>query len=64
MNNKENVKREADEEECKCGKAGKSQSLKDDETNPDDIVGASNYERAEADNRKGFLLSRLLFTIG
>ena len=42
MNNKENVKREADEEECKCGKAGKSQSLKDDETNPDDIVGASN----------------------
>ncbi len=53
MNNKENVKREADEEECKCGKAGKSQSLKDDETNPDDIVGASNYERAEADQSKG-----------
>lgn len=53
MDDKENVKREADEKQCGCGKAGKSQSLKNDETNPDDIVGASNYERAEADQSKG-----------
>lgn len=53
MDEKEDVKRKTDEQQCKCGKAGKSQSLKDDETNPDDIVGASNYERAEADQSKG-----------
>lgn len=53
MDDKENVTREADEQSCKCGEAGKSQSMKDDETNTDDIIGASNYERAEADQSKG-----------
>lgn len=53
MNDKENVRNKVDEKQGKCGEAGKSQSLKDDETNPDDIVGASNYERAEADQSKG-----------
>lgn len=53
MDDMENVKEEADEKQCKCGEAGKSQSLKDDETNTEDIIGASNYERAEADQSKG-----------
>ena len=53
MDDQENVKGRTDEESCGCGEVGKSQSLKDDETNPDDIIGASNYERAEADQSKG-----------
>lgn len=50
---KKNMKSEIRSEQGKCGKAGKSQSLKDDETNVNDIAGASHYERAEADMSKG-----------
>ena len=54
MENKEkNVKKMPVSQQKGCGKAGKSQSLKDDETNTDDIIGASHYERAEADLSKG-----------
>lgn len=39
---------------CKgAPKPGKSQKMKDDQTTEDDIVGASNYERAESDQSKG-----------
>ncbi len=39
---------------CKgASKPGKSQKMKDDQTTEDDIVGASNYERAESDQSKG-----------
>lgn len=41
---------------CGCkgkGQLGKSQRMQDDKTTEDDIVGASNYERAESDQSKG-----------
>lgn len=34
-------------------KPGRSQSLKDDEMTTEDLVGTSNYERAESDQSKG-----------
>lgn len=34
-------------------KGRKKSVFKNDETNTDDIIGASNYERAEADQSKG-----------
>ena len=37
----------------KSGKFGKSQKMKEDDTTENDIVGASNYERAESDQSKG-----------
>ena len=57
------VKKEADKQSkpttikgCGCGnteKPGKSQKMANDETTEDDILGASNYERAESDQSKG-----------
>lgn len=39
---------------CEGGvKPGKSQTMKYDETTENDILGASNYERAESDQSKG-----------
>lgn len=62
------VKKESDKQSkpttikgCGCGnteKPGKSQKMANDETTEDDIQGASNYERAESDQRKGFLPNR------
>lgn len=53
MNDRKKQKPQANEGMGLCKRVGKSQSLKNDETNTDDIVGASNYERAEADQSKG-----------
>ena len=42
-----------------CGgseKPGKSQRMQQDETTENDIVGASNYERAESDQSKGMFV--------
>lgn len=38
---------------CGAEKPGKSQKMADDQTTENDILGASNYERAESDQSKG-----------
>lgn len=61
MNDKmkgKNKKEESGKAHAGCGcqgasKPGKSQKMKDDESTENDIVGASNYERAESDQSKG-----------
>lgn len=43
------IKNDTGGQRGKCGKIGRSQSIENDETNTNDIAGASHYDRAEAD---------------
>lgn len=57
MENKtqENVPEESQSGTCRtaCGGLGQSQALETDETNTEDMIGTSHYERAERDMSKG-----------
>lgn len=54
MNNKENKPKPQAKGGCEgAEKPGKSQKMANDETTENDIIGASNYERAESDQSKG-----------
>ena len=54
MNNKENNPKPQAQGGCEgAEKPGKSQKMANDETTENDIIGASNYERAESDQSKG-----------
>lgn len=58
--NDETMENEQEKQETTCGcgcegaeKPGKSQKMANDQTTENDIIGASNYERAESDQSKG-----------
>ena len=54
MNNKENKPQTQTTGGCEgTEKPGKSQEMANDETTENDIIGASNYEKAESDQSKG-----------